>query len=1212
MTRHRTLIRLSAALTGVALVWACGGDSPTAPPTPEPARPTTVTVSPATADLTALGATVQLTAEVRDQNARVMAGATVTWSSGDTSVATVDASGLVTAVGNGTATITASAGSGQGTAEITVMDLERAVLIALYEATDGPNWVNSDNWLTDVPLRDWYGVDTDTSGRVVRLDLSGNDLSGPILADLSNLSSLEVLWLSGNNLTGPIPAELGKLASVTRMNLSTNALTGPIPAELGSLADLESLYLSYNDLTGPIPESFLELEALERFRFERNADLCAPGTIDFVAWLEGMEDTSGPYSYCNESDVGVLNLLYETSGGPDWTNSGGWLETPALDNWYGVTTDALGRVVALDLSRNGLAGHLPGNLSELAHMTELRIAGNTGLSGRIPLLLADLSLRVLHYDGTELCAPVDTSFRDWLSAIPSHEGTDVECAPLSDREILEALYDATGGPNWTHSDNWLTDAPLGEWYGVKVDDQGRVVGLSFLANRLTGRIPPELGGLADLRSLSLHRDRLTGTIPPELGDLANLVSLSLGENDLTGTIPPEFGSLANLRSLFLHENDLTGPIPPELGNLVDLWTLNLAGNGLTGTIPPELGGLANLRYLYLGRNDLTGPIPPELGGLADLWTLNLAGNGLTGRIPPELGGLAVLSVLYLGENELAGPVPSEFGGLTHLRSLALQKNGDMSGALPASLTNLQALETLQTGGTGLCAPSDADFLEWLEGVPSRRVALCGSEPAVAYLVQAVQSREFPVPLVADEEAVLRVFVTAGRDNRERLPPVRASFHLNGVLAHVADISAGPGPIPTEVDEGSLAISANAVVPAEVVRPGLEMVIEVDPDGTLDAGLGVAKRIPATGRAAVDVRAMPLFDLTLVPFLWTEDPDSAILESVGGMAADPDGHELLELIRTLLPVGALDVKAHESVLSSSNDAYDLLAQTRAIRVMERGTGYYLGMMSQPVTGAHGLGGGLASFSVPHAFVIAHEFGHNFGLLHAACGGPANLDPAYPNADGTIGAWGYDLRHDALVPPTWPDLMGICNTAWVSDYHFTKALHNRLAYEGARAAAVVAPARSLLLWGGADGDGEVFLEPAFVVDAPPELPRSGGEYQLAGRAANGRELFALRFGMPETADGEGSSSFAFTLPVDPAWAGNLTSITLSGPTGSATLDADTARPMAILLDPRSGQVRGILRDDPPQADAAAAFAPQADLDSLDVLFSRGIPDTAAWSR
>ena len=242
----------------------------------------------------------------------------------------------------------------------------------------------------------------------------------------------------------------------------------------------------YNDLTGPIPESFLEWEALERFRFEGNADLCAPGTIDFVTWLEGIEDTSGPY--CNESDVGVLNLLYETSGGPDWTNSSGWLETPLLDDWYGVTANALGRVLTLDLSRNGLAGQLPYNLSGLAHMTELRIAQNTDLSGRLPLSLADLSLRALHYDGTELCTPVYKFFRDWLSAIPSHEGTGVECGPL-DREVLEVLYDATGGPDWTHNENWRTDAPLGEWYGVEVDDQGRVCRTGFLRQPLDGPDP---------------------------------------------------------------------------------------------------------------------------------------------------------------------------------------------------------------------------------------------------------------------------------------------------------------------------------------------------------------------------------------------------------------------------------------------------------------------------------------------------------------------------------------------------------------------------------------------------------------------------------------------------------------------------------------------------------------------------------------------------
>ena len=49
-----------------------------------------MTVTPATAELTALGATVQLRAEVRDQNGQVMSGATVTWSSGDASVATVE------------------------------------------------------------------------------------------------------------------------------------------------------------------------------------------------------------------------------------------------------------------------------------------------------------------------------------------------------------------------------------------------------------------------------------------------------------------------------------------------------------------------------------------------------------------------------------------------------------------------------------------------------------------------------------------------------------------------------------------------------------------------------------------------------------------------------------------------------------------------------------------------------------------------------------------------------------------------------------------------------------------------------------------------------------------------------------------------------------------------------------------------------------------
>ena len=79
-----------------------------------------MTVTPATARLSTLEATVQLSAEVRDQNGQVLAGATVAWASDDAPVATVDASGLVTAVGNGAATITATAGGANGTATVTV------------------------------------------------------------------------------------------------------------------------------------------------------------------------------------------------------------------------------------------------------------------------------------------------------------------------------------------------------------------------------------------------------------------------------------------------------------------------------------------------------------------------------------------------------------------------------------------------------------------------------------------------------------------------------------------------------------------------------------------------------------------------------------------------------------------------------------------------------------------------------------------------------------------------------------------------------------------------------------------------------------------------------------------------------------------------------------------------------------------------------------
>jgi len=1350
------------------------GDSTTdpapPPPLPDPPVATTVTVSPATAELSALGMTVQLRAEVRDQNGQAMPGAAVTWATGSPEVATVDASGLVTAVADGVATIAASSGTARGTAEITVIATDRAVLVALYDATNGAGWLENDGWLSDRPLGEWHGVTADADGRVTALRLAASNLVGSIPPALGSLTRLETLDFERNTLAGPIPPELGRLASLRSLILGVNRLTGGIPPELGALADLEVLRLRRNGLTGPvpselsrlrnlrrlglerngltgsIPQGFLELDRLQTIHFESNYGLCVSGSADFRAWLAGLEVYVGPL--CDAGDRATLRSLHETTGGAGWARSDGWLGDGALSDWHGIDADTLGRVIGIDLSDNGLTGRIPALLAQLHELASLRIGRNPDLGGPLPRSLSALSLRELHYAGTGLCVSPDRSFGDWLGAIPSHDGTGTFCSDLTEREILALLYDGTGGARWRNGEHWLSDRPLNEWWGVTTGGDGRVTGLSLPSNNLSGPVPPELGSLSgliqleltfndlagpippelgnlsslaalsfgfngltgpippelsrlsSLAALDLGLNRLTGPIPPELGNLSSLTTLDLGVNGLTGPIPPELSRLSGLTLLRLSGNDLAGPVPPELGDLSGLTTLDLAGNDLAGPIPPELGGLSSLTRLSLRSSDLTGPIPPELGELSSLVTLDLSFNDLTGPIPPELGelsslatldlraneltgpipselgrlsslaamllygnelsgsippelaGLSSLRALYLYDNDLTGPIPPELGSLSRLRwlwlggnrmtgpippelgdlaslaDLHLNNNPGLSGPLPPSMAALAGLDELLLNGTDLCAPADADFQEWLSRVPFAQVRPCGmATGSGAYLTQAVQSSAFPVPLVAGEPALLRVFLTASRSTSVGLPPVKATFYVDGSETYAVDIAGSDVPLPTSVDdaEGALETSANAVIPASVIQPGLEFVVEVDPARTLDPELGVARRIPETGRASVRVEALPALDLTFVPFVWARGSDLSIVDVAEAMAADPQGHELLWDTRTLLPVGDLDVKAHEPILTSTTSVFILYRETQLAWVLEGSRGRYMGIMPEYVVGGQsGIAriGGSFSFSVADSYVIGHELGHNLSLLHAPCGGAGGPDPAFPQPDGSTGDWGYDFRDGDLVPPHAADVMSYCGQPrWIGGYGFTKALgHRRLRETGPNASARAtagAPTKTLLLWGGVDALGEPFLEPAFALDAPPAVPTSPGAYRLTGRTEDGGELFSLSFDMAETADGDGASSFVISLPVSAEWTGWPASITLSGPAGSTTMDRTTDRPMAILRDPDSGRVRGILRGpeagDPARAVATAGLAAAAAAGpELEVLVSRGIPPEAGRER
>jgi Leucine-rich repeat (LRR) protein len=202
--------------------------------------------------------------------------------------------------------------------------------------------------------------------------------------------------------------------------------------------------------------------------------------------------------------------------------------------------------------------------------------------------------------------------------------------PTSDRLALEALFKSCGGAGWTQKGGWMTDAALGDWFGVTVDDEGRVVRLELHSNNLAGPLPSEIQQLSALQKLVLYSNKLSGALPAELGQLGVLTELYLSRNLFSGQIPVELSQLGVLTVLGLSANAFSGPIPGELGQLSALMLLTLSSNALTGRIPAELGQLRSLEQLDLDRNKLSGPIPVELGQLPVLSDLNLHTNQLSG------------------------------------------------------------------------------------------------------------------------------------------------------------------------------------------------------------------------------------------------------------------------------------------------------------------------------------------------------------------------------------------------------------------------------------------------------------------------------------------------------------------------------------------------------------------------------------------------------
>ncbi len=277
----------------------------------------------------------------------------------------------------------------------------------------------------------------------------------------------------------------------------------------------------------------------------------------------------------------------------------------------------------------------------------------------------------------------------------SHCSSQATDRSIRDCETLLGLKDELRGAEGADL-NWAGDLPIDQWNGVQVNSAGGVGTISFWAGNLKGRLPPALGSLPDLTTLTLPQNQLTGEIPVELANLSNLKALTLDNNRLSGSIPRELGNLSKLNHLRLSFNQLSGSIPRELGNLSNLVYLTLRDNRLTGRIPEELGNLGNLLELGFRDNQLSGPIPTELGNLTNLTRFYAENNRLSGPIPAELGNLTSLLSLQLRDNRLTGQIPAELGNLTSLETLELTRN-QLTGEIPSELGDLTNLQFLSLG-----------------------------------------------------------------------------------------------------------------------------------------------------------------------------------------------------------------------------------------------------------------------------------------------------------------------------------------------------------------------------------------------------------------------------------------------------------------------------------------------------------------------------------
>jgi hypothetical protein len=515
------------------------------------------------------------------------------------------------------------------------------------------------------------------------------------------------------------------------------------------------------------------------------------------------------------------------------------------------------------------------------------------------------------------------------------------------------------------------------------------------------------------------------------------------------------------------------------------------------------------------------------------------------------------------------------------------------------------------------------------------------------ITQAVQTYGGSVPLVAGRDAYVRVFARANQPT-SLTADVRVRLFVGNTLVSTMMLT-NSSPVPIAPDQAQLTTSWNGIVPGQFIQPGLTILADVDPTNAVPESSETDNTFPASGTPRpVDVRDVAPLRITFVPIVQRFD------KSLVGNISDSNAEQFLGDARRMLPLRDIDTQLHapyttaDSAELLSGDANSewlhVLAEMNALRVAESSVRHYFGVVKVSYNSGIAGYGYVPGYSVVSwdylpsgRNVAAHELTHNFGRMHAPCGGAGGPDPDFPYPGGTIGVYGYDLSTSTVRLPSSPDLMGYCTNPWISDYNYVGAMNYRAANASPDVASIAgegpvtaSPRPSLLVWGRMER-GQLVLEPAFSLVTRPVVPARSGPYRVEGIARDGRRLFSYSFEGERPADAEDATArhFAFAIPMDATTQSELASIRLSGPGASSAVmqaspaptgvsaavnvvDASatssgavrvqwraTSARMALVRDRRTGEVLSFARDGDARIRTGAS--------DLEVILSDGVRST-----